>query len=95
MGTQPTRSTLEDAWQERVNRARTKYEKNVAICAELLAERMLAFPMQPSPDPDGTLTLRHALRREAEALREYLRILRIYTDLHVYGIIPDEDPATP
>jgi hypothetical protein len=91
--TQPSRSTLEDAWRERVNRARTQYERTAAICAELLAERMLAFPAQPTPDPDGTLTLRHALRRETEALNEYMRVLRIYTDLHVHGVVPEEHPA--
>jgi DNA-binding CsgD family transcriptional regulator len=69
-----SRQKLQGAWQQRVNRARDRYRQQVAICAELQAERLLSFPMQPSPDPDGTLRFQQALRAESAALREFARV---------------------
>ena len=87
-----SRQELQLAWRQRVTRARDRYKKQVAICVEVMAERLLAFPMRPVPDPDGTLKLSQALRRESEALKEYTRVVRIYADLLIHGNVPDEDP---
>jgi len=46
-------------------------------------------------DPDGAFALRHALRLESIALRDYMRVLRIFTGLVVDGIVPREEDAGP
>jgi hypothetical protein len=42
------------------------------------------------PAVDGDFAARRAIKLESAALREYARILRIFTDLVVKGVVPDE-----
>jgi hypothetical protein len=41
--------------------------------------------------PDGHFAYQKALRAESIALREYGRVLKVFHDLTVNGIIPNED----
>jgi hypothetical protein len=84
--TSRSRRELEAAWHERVGRARSSYNQNVAVCAELLAEHLL------ESQPDTSFALTRALRREAEMLKEYMRVVTIYADLVVRGVVPEEEP---
>lgn len=45
--------------------------------------------------PDGGYAYRHALGQETAALVEYSRVLRLYTDLILYGKVPSEDGVAP
>jgi len=44
------------------------------------------------PSPEGLLSLQKAHCSESDATEEYLRVLTIFTDLVVRGIVPKEDP---
>jgi hypothetical protein len=88
-----SRSELESAWRERVNRARVRYEEKMAIRRQMLAERP-EWPMGLAPDPDGRFALNLALKEESAALTEYMRLLRIYTKLVFHGTPPEEDPGS-
>jgi hypothetical protein len=78
-------------WRERVDQARSRYKYKSAVRNLLLAEHVEVFPIL-SPDPDRTLALHQTLQRESEALREYVRFLRIYTDLVTRGSVPADNP---
>ena len=88
-----SRLELLTKWQQYVNRARSRYELKAAICSELMRECVQAMPSQSTTfDPDGALALHHALQLESEARKDYMRVLRICTELTVHGVIPNEDP---
>ena len=87
-----SRQELQIEWGRRVTHARDRYKQHAAICTDLIAERLLDFRNQHSPNPDGTLAFIQALRKESEALKEYTRVTRIYNDLLLHGTVPDEDP---
>ena len=55
-----------------------------------VAEVMRDFPSTDIPAADSNFAYRKAIRAESLALREYARVLRIYRDLTVQGVIPDE-----
>jgi hypothetical protein len=78
------RRDLEDAWRVRSEKARERYEGARARYRKLLEER-----------PDG-LIARHnaplalARHEESEALLEYARILKVFTELTLHGRVPEE-----
>ena len=86
-----SRKELKLLWLERVSQARERYVFKTEICKMLMAERAVTFPNILPSYPDGTLALHHALQRESEALHEYMRVLRIYTDLVTFGKMPPTD----
>jgi hypothetical protein len=83
-------SELELVWHKRVSQARERYVFKTKICKSLLAERAEAetFPGILPSDPDGALALHEALQRKSEALQEYIRVQRIYTNLVNQGKMP-------
>ncbi|MGA7234856.1 MAG: hypothetical protein WBY44_04210 [Bryobacteraceae bacterium] len=83
-----SRSELERLWRKRVGQAHEQYMFEAKICKALLAERVETFPNILPPDPDGTLALHQAFQRESGALNEYMRVLKIYTDLVIQGKTP-------
>lgn len=87
-----SRTELESLWRERLSTVRERYAFKTKICESLLAERAETFPRILPPDPDGALALHQALQRQSEALQDYMRILRIFTDLVTDGKMPPEDP---
>jgi hypothetical protein len=81
------RQDLEDAWRIRSEVARERYQTARARYRELLD----AKPEELNPPQDDPLALaRHA---KSEALAEYTRILKLFTELTMHGRVPEEDLA--
>jgi hypothetical protein len=80
-----SKKELEDIWRERVREARLKYEDASdafrATWSEHFESRLTA---------DSTLARQQARDVETAALCEYVRVLRIYTDLTVHGKLPED-----
>ena len=79
-----TRETLEDSWRLRVEETRVLYHKAQDRYRQLLGEQ----PDGTAYDPNSAIAL--ARQAESQALAEYSRILRAFTDLSVNGKIPEE-----
>jgi hypothetical protein len=80
-----SRIELEREWYARVKAARLRYVESKGASARAAVE--------PGGDsvqaPGGAETERQALQSESFALNEYERALRIYTDLILYGKVPE------
>ena len=76
---------MEEDWRHRVKVARTKYDLAVAECRKVLAEQK----KWPLPAPDGSGSVRNAHVQESVARDEYMRVLRVFTDLTIHGKIPE------
>ena len=71
----------------RLSESRTKYGLSVTRFRKVLEEQMhLGIPA-----PDGSLAVRNARIQESTARNEYMRVLKIFTDLVLRGNIPDAD----
>src|SRR3954470_14108914 len=82
---------LQALWLDRLQSASDEYRRTSA------AYRMIAQEYQGRvlPSPDGDFSLRQALKQQNSARAEYARTLRIFTDLLLNGVVPDEsDPAS-
>lgn len=79
-----TRQALEDSWRLRVEETQARYRKATEQYRRVLQEQ----PNGISHDPKGALAL--ARQAQSEALAEYLRMLRAFTDLTVHGKVPEE-----
>lgn len=82
----PDRKALEDLWWQRLSDAKLRLDFAVNFSAELQGE----YPSGDIPEGEYHFAQQQALRAENVARAEYNRVLRIYTDLVVRGIIPDE-----
>ena len=80
----PARRDLEEAWRVRSEMARERYEMASRRYRKLLDEK----PRGLIPRHDDPLAL--ARHEESEALAEYMRILRLFTELTLHGRIPEE-----
>ncbi|MBZ5578493.1 MAG: hypothetical protein LAP40_18170 [Acidobacteriia bacterium] len=47
------------------------------------------------PAPDGDFAYGNAIRADREALAEYARVLRIFTDLTLHGRLPEDNEEPP
>ena len=72
-------------WLCRLNAARRKYHRATTEFSKVLAEQN----KWPAPAADGSTALRNARLQEAAALNEYMRTLKVFTDLLVYGKKPE------
>src|SRR3954453_13558131 len=81
-----TRRALENLWMQRVNSAQVRYRDAKAETASVQIKHAELL----TPAPDGTFALGRALTAENAALREYCRVMTIFTDLLVHGKMPDE-----
>jgi len=79
------REALEELWRGRVQSAMNCYRDAKAECAKAISAQSDVEP------PDGSFAYRRALRIENTALAEYRRVLTIFTDLTVSGVVPPED----
>ena len=77
------RQTLEDSWRLRLEETQARYQKATEDYRRLLQEQ----PDGALHDPKGALAL--ARQAESEALGEYSRILRAFTELTVNGKVPE------
>jgi hypothetical protein len=82
-----TRQTREDSWRLRLDEAEAGYQKSTEWYRRLLQEQPDATPY----DPRAALAL--ARQAESEALAEYSRISRAFTELTVNGKVPEERSA--
>lgn len=78
------RAELEDAWRRRLDEALELYRAATARCEQLLAGQPDGRP----PEPDSPLS--NARRAQTEALQEYSRVLRIFSDLVIHGKFPPD-----
>ena len=80
------RHSLEGLWRQRVENAKLR----VDFAQNRVKEVHREFPAPDIPPADGDFAFQKAIDAENAALREFDRVLRIFTDLVVRGIIPDE-----
>jgi hypothetical protein len=84
----PARLKLEDLWRTKLEEAQKKYLDATARYRQLL----VASAHGSSSAADSPLA--QARQVQSEALAEYTRVLRAFTDLAVNGRVPKE-PASP
>lgn len=82
-----TRQMLEESWRLRVEETRARYNKATEHYRHLLQQQ----PERAQREANGSLAL--ARKAESEALAEYSRVLRTFTELTVNGKIPEQQPA--
>ena len=82
-----TGQTLEDSWRRRLEKTHAVYHRASGHYRRLLQEQ----PDGARHDPNGRLA--RARQAESEALAEYTRVLRAFTELTVDGKIPEERAA--
>ena len=85
----PTLNRLDELWRLRLSNARLRLEFARSYVKEVHRD----LEKGTVPSADGTVAFERAVRAENLALAEYNRVLRIFTDLVVRRIIPDEDQA--
>lgn len=84
---EPDRKALEELWRQRVNTARLRLE----FARNYVAEVQQEVRQEGLPSADGAFAYRQAIRSEINALSEFRRVLKIFTELTVDGKIPDEN----
>jgi len=77
------RKELEAVWRRRVTAAKLRLDFARLYLKEVEGD----LAADAVPVADGHFAFRKALRAERFAVAEYTRVLRIYTDLIVHGII--------
>jgi CheY-like chemotaxis protein len=82
----PNREDLEEIWRAKLEEARLRYNAATGEYRKLLGKTPGGSP----PSPDSALA--RARQIESEALAEYSRLLRIFTELTVDGKPPEEQP---
>lgn len=83
------RQNLEEVWRSRLEMARESYEKARAQYRALLQKQSEgAIPRQDGP-------LAEARQAESEALAEYARVLKVFTELTINGHNPGEGLTAP
>ena len=82
------RQELEESWRQRLEEKLRRYHTASEEYRRLLREEADG----QCPLPDSPLAC--ARRAESEALMEYSRVLRIFSDLTVHGKVPDESTLT-
>jgi hypothetical protein len=80
------RRRSEEIWRERLHQAEIRYHLTSSRTRQMQAEHSNGS----MPSPDGDLALRKALRSENAARAEYMRVLRVFTQLILYGERPEE-----
>ena len=86
-GRDPQFVQLETVWRERLSRAEERLSRAVAESKRVLAE----FQEGVMVPPDGSLAIRNVHLEESRARQEYMRVLRAFTDLTLYGVMPAEN----
>ena len=80
-----SKQDLENIWRERVRQARARYEEAHAgfraVWDEHFHERMTADP---------SFAIEQAHKAETAALRDYMKVLKIFMDLVLHGKVPRE-----
>ena len=82
----PNRRDLEELWLNRLSDAKLRLE----FARNYVIEVKQDFLSPDIPGADGHFAFRQALRAESAAFSEYNLVLRIFSDLALRGIVPDE-----
>jgi len=82
-----SRIEIEDRWRTRLAEAKRNHDQAVAHFRRAAEE----YRVKEIPASDGSLGLHQAISGESRARREYIRVLRLFTDLVVHGKIPQDD----
>ncbi len=77
---------LQSCWRSRLKEARVRYD----LAATRFKTASTEFTNRTLPTPAGGTNLVAAIRAESAARRDYLRVLRIFTDFVVSGTRPEE-----
>jgi hypothetical protein len=77
---------VEEHWRSCLADAKASYEAAVARFRVASED----FRSRHTPSPDGGFNVHLAIAAESRARKEYMRVLRVFTDLVVYGKVPDE-----
>ena len=77
---------MQSLWQARLKDAKVQH----SLAADRFKTAGMEFANRTPPTPDGGANLVFAIRAESTARREYMRVLRIFTDLVVSGTRPEE-----
>jgi hypothetical protein len=83
----PQHVQLETIWRQRLTRAEQRLSRAVAESKRVLSE----FQEGIMVPPDGSLAVRNVHLEESRARQEYMRVLRAFTDLTLYGMTPGEN----
>ena len=86
-----TRKDIENLWRERVRDVRLRLD----FARNYLAEIQKDVKAGGIPRADGDFAYRNAIRAEREALAEYRKMLKIFTDLTLHGRFPADNPEPP
>jgi len=82
-----SRIDMEDRWHKRLADARREHERAV----EQFRHAAEIYRVQEVPFPDGGLALHRAIAAESLTRKEYIRVLRLFTDLILNGQSPPEE----
>jgi hypothetical protein len=81
----PNHKALEERWRLRLRDAQIRLESARTYVKQVRQD------LESLPSPDGHFSYRKALQDEALALAEYQRVLHIFADLVMRGVIPEEE----
>jgi hypothetical protein len=85
-GRDPQYVQLETLWRQRLTSAEERLARAVSDSKRVLSEVQEGV-MVP---PDGSLAVRNVHLEESRARQEYMRVLRAFTDLTLYGVTPED-----
>jgi hypothetical protein len=85
-GSREDRRRCEEIWRERLRQAEIRFQLAAAHSRQMHAE----YSSGSMPSPDGQPALRKALKKENAARAEYMRVLRLFSRLILYGEHPEE-----
>jgi len=83
----PSQIEVENRWRARLAEAKRNHDQ--AVCQFRRAAEV--YRVREIPASDGSLGLHQAISIESSARREYIRVLRLFTDLVVHGKVPKDD----
>jgi CheY-like chemotaxis protein len=83
------RRELEDLWRVKLETAMSEYQCVASAYKSLLEQQGDGTPRST----DATDALMRARQAQSEALAEYTRVLRTFTDLTIHGKMPEDESA--
>ena len=83
------RKRAEQIYREKLRQAQNRYQFATAQIRQLQAE----YSTGSVPSADGDFALRNALRNENDARSDYMRVLRVFTQLILHGEQPEENTS--
>src|SRR5215831_3713036 len=86
MSSPTDRKALENLWRLRLHDAKLRLELARNCLKELLGD----FPLNEISRAEGKFAYQEAVRAESLAQREYNGLRRVYRDLTINGVIPDD-----